>query len=446
MSIVPVILCGGSGTRLWPLSRAERPKQLISFTGNNTLLEETLNRARMISGAGQIICVLAAPHELDVRKSLKRLGMRGTLLLEPAPRNTAPALTAAAIVASRNNPDAIIVALPADHVIEDGEIFTASIACACAAADAGLLTVLGVRPRYPSTALGYIVPGASIDGLSRVHRVDRFVEKPSQDAAETLIAEGALWNAGIVVARASAVVVAMRQHEPAVLQAVECSLANGDSEGGDVRPALSDFGRAARISFDNAVLEKHRGVAVTPFDAGWRDIGTWTEVAELYPADADENRRHGTVSLSSSRDTFVFSPNRLTVGIGLKDLIIVDTPDALLIVDLKSIGNFRKVMEDVIARYPEAAKSDQAIEARTILLNPGQIFQYETGHDSTRHWIVTQGEVTVSIGGRASIYKINERFREILDDAFVIRNSGSAPAKLIEVLVAPDTRLTSQYF
>ena len=226
-AVIPVILCGGSGTRLWPLSRSDRPKQLISLGGDHTLLEGTLLRAKAIAGAGDPICVTAAAYGAEVRQSLDRLGLRGRLLLEPEPRNTAPALCAAALVAMRTDANAIIVALPADHVIEDGEAFAASIARAVAAAEKDWLTILGVRPRHASSALGYIVPGAAIDGLPQITRVSRFVEKPEPEIAASLVAAGALWNAGIVVARADTVIAAMRKHEPAVLEAVERSLANG---------------------------------------------------------------------------------------------------------------------------------------------------------------------------------------------------------------------------
>jgi mannose-1-phosphate guanylyltransferase/mannose-6-phosphate isomerase len=357
--VIPVILCGGSGTRLWPLSRSDRPKQMISLVGVHTLLEGTLLRAKAIADAGDPICVTAAAYGAEVRQSLDRLGLRGRLLLEPEPRNTAPALCAAALVAMRIDADAVIVALPADHVIEDGDSFTAAIARAVAAAEKSWLTVLGVRPRHASSALGYIVPAASIDGVPQVTRVSRFVEKPEPEIAESLVAAGALWNAGIVVARADAVIAAMRKHEPAVLKAVERSLAAGGNGTGDIQLGAKDFAAAPRISFDKAVLERDQAVAVAALDVMWRDVGTWAEVAELYPADGNGNRKTGRVHLSSSRDTFVLSPNRMTVGIGLKDLVVVDTPDALLIANRNDLGLLREAVEGMTAgSYPEVAAGD----------------------------------------------------------------------------------------
>jgi mannose-1-phosphate guanylyltransferase/mannose-6-phosphate isomerase len=343
--VIPVILCGGSGTRLWPLSRSDRPKQLISLGGDHSLLEGTLLRGQTIAGAADPICVTAAAYAAQVRQSLDRVGLPGRLLVEPEPRNTAPALCAAARVAMRSDPSAVIVALPADHVIDDGEAFAAAIARAVTAAEGGWLTILGVRPRHASSALGYIVPGAGLDGLPHITRVSRFVEKPAPELAKSLITDGALWNAGIVVARADAMIEAMRKHEPAVLAAVERSLEAGGSEADDVKLNAKDFAQAPHISFDKAVLERHEAVAVTALGATWRDVGTWAEVAELYPADGDGNRKTGRVHLSSSQGTFVFSSSRLIVGIGLKDLVVVDTPDALLIVNRNDLGLVREAVE-----------------------------------------------------------------------------------------------------
>jgi mannose-1-phosphate guanylyltransferase/mannose-6-phosphate isomerase len=364
--VIPVILCGGSGTRLWPLSRSDHPKQLITLLGNDTLLEGTLKRASTITDAGEPICVTAAVYGVQVRQSLDRLGLKGTLILEPEPRNTAPALTSAALVAQRIDSDAIIVGLPADHVIEEGDAFTTSIARACAAAEKGWLTILGVRPRHASSALGYIMPGALIDGLPLVTRVSRFMEKPEPQIAEGLIETGALWNAGIVVARADAVIEAMRKHEPAVLEAIEHSLVNGRNGADVVQLGQADFSAAPRISFDKAVLERHETVAVTVLDAMWRDVGTWEEVAELYLADIDGNRKIGKVHLSSSCNSFVLSPHRLTVGIGLADLFVVDTPDVLLIVNHKDIRLVRDVVEAMTTTgYPQVAAGAQRVNSNS---------------------------------------------------------------------------------
>ena len=443
--IIPVILCGGSGTRLWPLSRSDRPKQLISLTGDYTLLEGTLKRAGTIAGTSEPICVTAAAYGAEVRQSLDRLGMGGSLLLEPEARNTAPALVAAALVAQRIAADAILVVLPADHVIEAGDAFTASIARACAAAETGWLTILGIRPRHASSAVGYIMPGATIDGLPQITRVSRFIEKPEPEMAESLTLSGALWNAGIVVAQANIVIEAMRKHEPAVLAAVERSLAGGRSEAGDIHLGQGEFAAAPRISFDKAVLERHDAVAVTALDAMWRDVGTWTEVAELYPADADGNRQKGRVHLSSTRDSFVVSPHRLTVGIGLTDLVVVDTPDALLIANRNELGLMGKVAEAMTtAHYPEVAAGGQQIETHWIEMGDSEISIRQPHRNHFRYWIVLQGAVRLTVRGESSTYAMNESFHVPPGIFHTIGNADSAPASLIEihVLAKVSSRIT----
>jgi mannose-1-phosphate guanylyltransferase / mannose-6-phosphate isomerase len=335
------------------------------------------------------------------------------------------------------------VALPADHVIEDSEAFVASIAYAVAAAEKNWLAILGVRPRHASSALGYIVPGAALDGLPEVRRVGRFAEKPEPEQAGSLIAAGALWNAGIVVARADTVIDAMRKHEPAVLEAVERSLMNCQSGADEIQLSQADFVAAPRISFDKAVLERHGAVAVTALDAMWRDVGTWAEVAELYPADGDGNRRSGRVQLSSSHDSFVLSPHRLTVGIGLKDLIVVDSPDALLIANRNDLGYLREAVEAMTAAsFPEVAVGDEPINTKLVKMDSGEVNIGQPHKDHSRYWIVLQGKVRVTIGGEPSIYGKNEFFHVPPGVFHTLGNLDSEPVRLLEIRIV--TQLASE--
>jgi mannose-1-phosphate guanylyltransferase/mannose-6-phosphate isomerase len=437
--VIPVILCGGSGTRLWPMSRSDRPKQLLSLGGDHTLLEGTLLRAKAIAGAGDPICVAAVAYGAEVRQSLDRLGLRGRLLVELEPRNTAPALCAAALVAMRTDPKAIIVALPADHVIEDGEIFAASIARAVAAAEKSWLAILGVRPRHASSALGYIVPGAALGGVPQVHRVSRFVEKPETEIAAGLVSTGALWNAGIVVARAGSVIAALRKHEPAVLKAVKHSLANARTETDEVRLSRDEFAAAPSISFDKAVLERHEAVAVTALDAMWRDVGTWAEVAELYPPDESDNRQEGRVQLSASHNSFVLSPHRLTVGIGIEDLIVVDSPDALLIVNRNELGLVREAVEALTAdSYSGVAAADEQLNVKKILLRRSEISIRQPHSDHSRYWIILEGSVKLTIKNISSTHLTGQCFQVPSGVFHTIGSLNSTSAELIEIhLIAP---------
>lgn len=455
-AIIPVILCGGSGTRLWPVSRRDRPKQFASLVGNETLLDATLRRAGVIAGSGEIICVTAAEYGAAVRHSIDRLGLRGRLLLEPEPRNTAPALAVAALAAMRIDPAAILVALPADHFIEEGDGFATSVARACTAAAGDWLTVLGVAPRHPAAAFGYIVPGAAIEGLPGVARVSHFIEKPPPELARRLIDEAALWNAGIVVARAALIIEAVREHEPSILAAVERSLGAGESDEDGLRLERGSFGGAPKLSFDNAVLERHGRVAVTPLDAPWRDVGTWEEVAELFPADAGGNRRRGRVHFTASRNSFVFSPHRLTVGIGLSDVVVVDTPDALLVASRDDLGRLRGVVEALAAeRYPEVSadtlglaaagaggvrSSGGSFLATELSLAPGETLRREPRPGVACHWIVLEGGVSVSFAGGATTYGECQSFYVPPGIALQLASCGGLPARLIEVRVTPGAR------
>jgi mannose-1-phosphate guanylyltransferase/mannose-6-phosphate isomerase len=340
------------------------------------------------------------------------------------------------MLAVRSDANAVIVALPADHVIEDGGAFAASVALAVAAAEGGWLTILGLRPRHASTALGYIVPAAAIDGMSEIHRVSRFVEKPDAKSAGNLIAAGALWNAGIVVARADTVIDAMRKHEPAVLAAVERSLEAGAVMGDDLRLDAGAFAAAPRISFDKAVLERHDAVAVTALDAIWRDIGTWAEVAELYSADEDGNRQNGRVNLSHSHGSFVFSPHRLTVGIGLKGLVVVDTEDALLIANRDDLWSLPDAVQSIASGlYREEVADNPDFSIKQIVLHLSEKSIRQPHRDSTRYWIVLEGSVRLTVKGKSSIYLKNESFHVPPGLFHTLGAMDSEPVKLIEIQV-----------
>ncbi|MFO0991214.1 MAG: sugar phosphate nucleotidyltransferase [Hyphomicrobiales bacterium] len=340
----PVILCGGSGTRLWPLSRPEFPKQFLTLKGDKSLLEQTLSRAAAIGGEATAILIASSQHRDLVAETLKRAGTEAELIFEPTARNTAPAIAAAALVAARRNPHDILMVMPSDHIIEGVEAFATSVETAATLARDGWISILGVVPSEPSSVLGYIVPGEGIGEAG--WRVQRYVEKPSHQTAEELISAGAFWNAGMVVARAQDLIDALSQHEPAVLAAVEASLERGPNAR-EYRLNASVFETAPKISFDYAVLERHERVVVTPLRAAWRDVGTWNEVATLYARDEDGNRVVGDVHLLASKGNFVHSATRRILGIGIEDLVIVDSPDSLLIVRRGDLSSLSRAVQDL---------------------------------------------------------------------------------------------------
>ncbi len=413
----PVILCGGSGTRLWPLSRRSLPKQFLALTGESSLLETTLHRLAALRTTAPALCIAAKDMATRTRHELDRSGTRIRLVLEPEARNTAPAIAAAAFVAHAEDSDAVLIVLPADHVIDDHQSFAEAAAVAVSAATVGEIVILGVRPHEPSSALGYIVPDASVGG--GIQRVGRFVEKPDAARAAQLISSGALWNAGMVVARADTIIAALNLHEPRVSKAVRLAVDNAKRGDDCLLLDREAFAQSPSISFDHAVLERHGHVRVVSLDAGWRDMGTWPEVAALIAPDSDDNRIRGDVRLAGSRRNIVFSPRRLMVGLGIEDLVVIDTPDALLIAHQNRLGLLGETVKAMISEarpevlghaqtatggFGEAGSDDPAVMCQ-FTLAPGEYRQAETSLGRKLHWIVVTGEATVLAGKDTKILR-----------------------------------------
>lgn len=443
--IRPVILCGGSGTRLWPLSRPEFPKQFLTLIGNESLLEQTLSRAVAVSGANTPILIAATQHRGLVTDTLSRSGVLADLILEPVARNTAPAIAAAALLAARRNPDDIIVVMPSDHVVDGIEDFVKSVESAADLACDGWITILGVVPTEPSSALGYIVRGEAIGDES--WRVQRFAEKPPREVAAELVRSGAFWNAGMVVARARDVIDALRRHEPGVLLAVEASLERG-SVGGENQLEAGSFLSAPKISFDHAVLERHERVAVTPMRAVWRDVGTWNEVATLYAEDADGNRTIGDVHLSAARGNFIRSPERRILALGVNDLIIVDSPDSLLVAKREHLSSLSQAVQDLPEKLPLSRNGvaadwgnvlevlqDSSSHVRRFTVLPGKATSEPVHGDVVGHWIVVSGRGVAKIAARTCGMCAGETLGLPSGEARWLANTGEDALEVIEVLL-----------
>lgn len=445
----PVILCGGSGTRLWPLSRGSLPKQFLALTGECSLLEATLHRLAVLRTTAPAICIAGQNLETRTRQELVRSATRIRLVLEPEARNTAPAVAAAAFVAHAEDRDAVLIVLPADHIIEDHQIFGAAVAMAAAAATVGEIIILGVRPNVPSSALGYIVPDARVDG--GVRRVGRFVEKPDAQRAAQLMASGALWNAGMVVARADTIIAAFNLHEPRVSKAVRLAVDRATWSGDSLLLDRDAFARSPSISFDHAVLERHGHVRVVSLDAGWRDVGTWSEVAALIAPDSDANRIRGDVRLTGSKGNFLFSPRRLTVGLGIEDLVVIDTPDALLIAHQSRLGLLGEAVKTMIAEarpevlghasiaaggFGETGNDDPSVIGRIFTLRPGECRQAETNPGRKLHWIVVAGEATVQAGKLTKILGPDEGHFVAPGAGDRLENRGAGKLEVAEVRLA----------
>ena len=341
-SIVPVILSGGSGTRLWPMSRPERPKQMLALTAEETMLQLTASRAAGEQFAAPIV-VANARHTDMIEEQLAAIGAKPqALVLEPMGRNTAPAIALAALVAPQ--PDAPLLVMPSDHVIEDVAAFRAAIASALPMVEDGWLVTFGIAPDAPETGYGYIKVGEEI--AEGVHRVDRFVEKPPRAAAEAMLASGDhAWNGGIFLFRADAFLDALAQYEPKMLEAVRRSLAEGERAGTQVRPSARAFAEAPNESIDYAVMEKADRVAVVPVAMGWNDVGSWDALHAISAADEAGNAIRGEVIALDTTNCLARTDGVRIAMVGVQDLIVVASGNDILILPRGRSQDVKKLLE-----------------------------------------------------------------------------------------------------
>lgn len=451
-TIVPVILCGGSGTRLWPLSRKSFPKQFVPLVGGKSLLQLTLER---VKGLGpRVMLVAAEDHRFLVADtSLAARVPETTIVLEPAPRNTAAAMALAALQAQ---PDEFLLFCPADHHIPDAAAFIATMRKGLEAADSGAIVTFGVRPSFPSTAYGYIRQGtARTDGS---HAVASFVEKPPAARAQELILGGdALWNAGIFLARTSDFLAALDQHAPDILQACRDSLAAAQAEhlgspvagARFVRPGRAAFEACRSQSIDYAVMEVHGDVAVVPFEGQWSDVGSWNAVAALTPADADENRIHGQGWTRGARTTYIHAPHRPVVALGTSDLLIIDTPDAVLVAHrdsaeqvkdvvaaLEQADTAQAVMHRKVSRpwgWYDSIDAGERFQVKRIGVRPGASLSLQKHHHRAEHWVVVRGTAQVTRGTETFLLSENESTYIPIGEVHRLHNPGRMELEMIEV-------------
>ncbi|MET0542707.1 MAG: mannose-1-phosphate guanylyltransferase/mannose-6-phosphate isomerase [Variovorax sp.] len=447
-AIRPVVLCGGSGTRLWPLSRKTLPKQFVPLIGDKSLLALTLERLRHLGT--EVTCVAAEEHRFLVQEGIDAAGVRGQQLLEPTARNTAAAMAAVALLAE---PEQLLLFAPADHHIPDAERFAATIRQGVPAALAGYLVTFGVEPSFPSTAYGYIRQGAPLDaalGTDAGRAVAAFVEKPQAAHAEQLLlAGGHLWNAGILLVQANVLIDALQAHAPDILESCRQATASIEADGDFLRMDAASFGRCRSQSIDYAVLEKSDRVAVLPFGGQWSDVGSWNAVAELHPADAAGNRISGHGFAMQATNTFIHAPGRPVVALGTRDLLVVDTPDALLVVQ----DGFAEQVKDVVAllttqghsqatrhrRIPRPWGAYDSIDdgarfaVKRLTVKPGARLALRMHHHRAEHWVVVMGTARVTCDGVQRLVKENESIYIPVGAVYQLENAGRTTLEVIEV-------------
>jgi mannose-1-phosphate guanylyltransferase/mannose-6-phosphate isomerase len=447
-NLFPVLLCGGSGTRLWPLSRRDEPKQFVIYKEGQSLLRRTYERAKFHPQAKTVVCVGNAAHEFLIRDAVGNSSEGDLLILEPQARNTAASIACAALLLEGADPDAILACMPADHDIGSQQVFHATVSSAIRVAEEGWITILGVVPQEPSSSLGYIAAGAGIGTLGARH-VERFIEKPAPEKAAAYLAGGYLWNSGIVIAQAGVLVAALERHVPDVLVACRSALAKATRTGNALKLEECSFLSCPTISFDYAVLEREQKLAVVDFAGQWCDVGNWPEYSRFYPADIEGNRVIGNVKAKSCMDSIVIGSERLSVVLGLREAIVVDTPDALLVADRSRLSELKDVVtelqlagrEEVIHHlkvlrpwgHYRTIFQTKGYSVKNIAVNPGASLSLQYHHHRSEHWVVTKGVGLVTCNDRKFELASNESVYIPCGAVHRLENTGRGVLELIEV-------------
>jgi mannose-1-phosphate guanylyltransferase/mannose-6-phosphate isomerase len=444
--ITPVILSGGSGTRLWPLSRELYPKQLLPLVGERTMLQETVQRLEGL-GASQPIVVCNDAHRFLVAEQLRQLGLQPqAIILEPIGRNTAPAIALAALKAA---PDALLLVLPADHVIRDVPAFQAAIRVAMPAAQSGKLVTFGIVPTTPETGYGYIKQ-TNAGATAGVFAIEQFIEKPELARAEQFLQQGGYyWNSGMFLFQAGRYLQELQQHAPKILQAARAALTAAKPDLDFVRVDAGEFEACPSDSIDYAVMEKTRDAVVVPLAAGWSDVGSWSALHEALPADARGNVSKGDVLAEDSDGCYLYAESRLVSTVGLKDHVVVETKDAVLVAPKNRVQDVKQLVARLKAegRYEhslhrevyrpwgsyDSIDNGHRFQVKRLTIKPGAQLSLQLHHHRAEHWIVVSGTARITCGEKVFLLEENQSTYIPIGERHRIENPGRIPLHIIEV-------------
>jgi len=448
--LIPLILSGGSGTRLWPVSRKNLPKQFLSLSGHSTLFQQAVARTRQLPGVAAPIVVASEDHRFLAAEQLLDIGIEGaTIVLEPVARNTAPAIALGALEAVKRDPEAVLLVLPADHLIGDAQSFGDAVQKALPAAAQGWLVTFGIRPDRPETGFGYIRRAESIG--EGAFRVGCFVEKPDLPTAQGYLADGGYdWNSGMFLFKAARYLEELGAHAPAMLTAVREAHAAARSDLDFVRVDKDAFARVPEDSIDYAVMEKTRRAAVIPVDCAWSDIGSWSALWLAGERDADGNLREGDTIAVNTRNSLLRSHDRhLVAAVGVDDLVVVTTPDATLVARRDAAQDVKKVVDRLkAAERPEhlfhrkvyrpwgsydSIDMGERFQVKRIVVKPGAALSLQKHHHRAEHWIVVSGTAEVTRDDEVFLLGENQSTYLPLGSVHRLRNPGKMPLELIEV-------------
>ena len=438
-----VLMAGGSGTRLWPLSRAAHPKQFMALHGGDTMLQATMNRLSGLSIESSIT-ICNEEHRFFVAEQLREIDKLGSIILEPVGRNTAPAIALAAIL---SNEDDLLLVLAADHVIKDETAFTKAVADAIPLAEAGKLVTFGIVADRPFTGYGYIRRGCA-KGIG--FAVDQFVEKPSIEVAQAYVDSGEYyWNSGMFLVKASRYLSELLKFRPDIYEACKSSMAEVKADLDFVRIDSAKFEGCPSESIDYAVMEKTEDAVVVPMDAGWSDIGSWSSLWDISEKDDNGNATHGDIILHETSNSYVRTDGKLVATIGVDDLVIVSTKDALVVAHKDSVQDVKVIAEKLKSesraewknhrevyrpwgKY-DSIDSGERYQAKRITVKPGAKLSVQMHHHRAEHWVVVSGTAKVTNGEKTFMLSENESTYIPLGVIHSLENPGKVPLEIIEI-------------
>jgi len=448
--IIPVILSGGSGTRLWPLSRALRPKQLLSMVSNHTMIQDTVTRLTGIADLADPIIVCNEEHRFTIAEQMREMDINpSAIILEPFGKNTAPAVAISAFQSQVPEKDPVLLVLPADHVIGNKAAFHSAVQTGYQAALNNKLVTFGIVPNAPETGYGYIKAGSKLDN-EHVFSVEKFVEKPDADTAQAYLNEGSyFWNSGMFMFKASVYLQELKSHNSEMYNCSKESLSSATIDMDFIRLNSTVFEKCPADSIDYAVMEKTASAAVIPVDMEWNDIGSWSALWEVGIADEKGNVTHGDVVLEDSNNSYIHAENRLVTTVGLNDHVVVETADAVLVAHRDKAQNVKDIVAQLKAANRDEATihhkayrpwgayecidHDSRFQVKRITVNVGASLSLQLHHHRSEHWIVVQGTARVTCGDKTFLMAENESTYIPLGEKHRLENSGKIPLELIEV-------------
>jgi mannose-1-phosphate guanylyltransferase/mannose-6-phosphate isomerase len=449
--LTPVVMCGGAGTRLWPVSRESMPKQFTPLIGETSTFQQLLERITAPDLFARPIVITSADFRFVVAEQLRECGVEADIVLEPARRDSGPAVAVAAALAAARDPQAIVLVLAADHVVRKPEEFRAACREAATAARAGMIVTFGIRPTRPATNYGYIRPGRPLNG-GATFAVDAFVEKPDAATAAGYVADSYLWNSGNFLFRADVMLAEIARFEPAMAEAAQAAVAEQTRDLDFLRLAAEPFARAPKKSIDYAVMERTELAAVVPADMGWTDLGSWSAVWELLDHDADGNATHGPVVTLDSKNVLVRSDESvLTTVIGLDDVIVIATADAVLVAARDKAEEVKALVERLKTQnrreavehrriyrpwgYYQSIDTGGRYQVKRIVVKPGAKLSLQKHFHRAEHWVVVKGTAEVTVNAEVRPIHENESIYVPIGSTHRLANPGKIPLELIEVQV-----------